>query len=298
MKIMITGAAGRLGATIVLEMASAGHTVMALGRSDLDVTDRKRVRATVKALQPDVIINCTAYNAVDDAERHAATAFAVNAHGPANLAAEARGTALLVHFSSDFVFDGTATDPYTEDAPTNPLSVYGASKLAGEIETARAERHYVLRLESNFGGLCPGRRPATIDKMIDSILARRPVQAFADRTVSPSYVADAASATRAIIERGAPFGTYHCVNSGYATWYGLATAIARQVGVTADIAPIASASVKTAAARPLFCALSNRKLLAAGIDMPSWESALARHLAARGAFVPATVSRQACQTHS
>ena len=299
MHIMVTGAAGRLGATIALEMASAGHGVTALGRQDLDITSREQVRAAVRDLRPDVIINCSAYNAVDDAERDAATAFAVNADGPANLAAEARSTsALLVHFSSDFVFDGTAVHPYAEDAPTNPLSVYGASKLAGEIETARAGRHYVLRLESNFGGPVSDRRRATIDHMIDSILAGRPVRAFADRTVSPSYVIDVARATRAIVERGAPFGVYHCVNSGHVTWYGLAAAIARQVGVAADITPTVSASVKTAALRPQFCALSNRKLSAAGVEMPSWQSALARHLVVRGAFVPASVSRQECQIHS
>jgi len=271
-------------------MAAAGHRVTALGRRDLDITDRDRLRATVKDLNPTIIINCSAYNAVDEAERNPAAAFRVNAEGPSLLAAEARrASALLVHFSSDFVFDGAAATPYGEDAPTNPLSVYGASKLAGEVESSRAPRHYILRLESNFGGSTADGRLSTIDKVIDSIFAGRPVHAFADRTVSPSYVVDVARATRALIESSAPFGLYHCVNSGYATWYGLAAAIARAAGVNTDIMPTMSAEVKTPAVRPRFCALSNRKLSALGIEMPTWESAVERHLAARDMFATAAV---------
>lgn len=299
MQIMITGGEGRLGATLAVELTAAGHSVTALGRRQLDITHRGQVTKTVNALRPAVIVNCSAYNAVDEAERHSAQAFAVNAEGPAILAGEARRlSALLVHFSSDFVFDGVTGEPYREDAPTRPLSVYGASKLAGELESARAVRHYVLRLASNFGGAPADGRVATIDRILDNILAGRTVQAFADRTVSPSYVIDVARATRAIIERQIPFGTYHCVNSGYATWYGLSGTIARKAGVDADIRPVASVEVKAAAVRPQFCALSNRKLRAFGIVMPTWESAIDRHLAVRGVGIPATVRREAWPIHS
>jgi dTDP-4-dehydrorhamnose reductase len=292
MRITITGGEGRLGSVIAAELAGAGHDVTALGRRDVDITDRDAVGAIVKDLRPDVIVNCSAYNAVDEAERNPAAAFAVNATGPARLAAEARRiSALLVHFSSDFVFDGNTTTPYAENDATNPLSVYGASKLAGEVESARAARHYILRLESNFGGTTAEGRVATIDKIIDNVLAGLAVRAFTDRTVSPSYVVDVARATRALIEGRAPFGVYHCVNSGYSTWYGLAAAIARMAGVRATITPALSGDVKTGAARPRFCALSNRKLSAVGVEMPTWESAVERHLAAREMLTGAAVRR-------
>jgi len=292
MDIIVTGAAGRLGGAIVAEVAAAGHNVTALGRSDLDVANSDQVSAAIERLQPQVIVNCSAYNAVDDAERNQKKAFDVNAQGPSILAAAARRTsALLVHFSSDFVFDGTAVEPYAEDALPNPLSVYGASKLAGEIEARRAGRHYVLRVESNFGGLCPAGRRATVDHITDNIFGGMPVRAFADRTVSPSYVADVARATRALIEYGAPYGTYHCVNSGYTTWYELAVEIARQMGVRSRITPTMSTDVVTAAPRPRFCALSNRKLCALRIEMPTWQSAIERYLFARDMLAPTAVQR-------
>jgi dTDP-4-dehydrorhamnose reductase len=299
MQIMLTGGEGRLGAALAVELAGGGHAVTALGRADVDITNREQVAAAVNTLHPDVIVNCSAYNAVDDAERDVTRAFAVNAEGPGILAAEARRVAaLFIHFSSDFVFDGAAVEPYSEHAPTRPLSVYGASKLAGELEAARAVRHYVLRLASNFGGSATGGRVATIDRIVDNLLEGRTVRAFADRTVSPSYVVDVALATRAIIECRVPYGTYHCVNSGYTTWYGLAETIARKAGIDADIRAVASSDVVTPAVRPRFCALSNRKLRSTGIAMPTWESAIDRHLAIRGIGVPAAVQRQAWQIHS
>ena len=124
MRIVITGAAGRLGAAIQREFAAAGHDVLALGRGDLDVTAEGQVATVLKGLRPDAIVNCSAYNAVDAAEADPASAFALNAHGPAILARAARETdALLMHFSTDFVFDGRSMEPYREEAATNPLSV-------------------------------------------------------------------------------------------------------------------------------------------------------------------------------
>jgi dTDP-4-dehydrorhamnose reductase len=238
-------------------------------------------------------VNCSAYNAVDAAETDASSAFAVNARGPATLAAAARRTAaVLVHFSSDFVFDGAAETPYDEDSPTHPLNVYGASKLAGETEARRAGRYYVLRLESNFGGAaCNGQR-ATVDQITDNIIARRPVRAVVDRTVSPSYVVDVARATRLLLERRAADGIYHCVNSGFTTWYDLAQKVAALIDVPAEITPVMSTDLKVVAPRPRFCALSNRKLRQCGIEMPGWESALERHLMTRGTAVPAVIARE------
>ena len=215
MRILVIGAAGRLGAAVSDVLLLAGHSVIALSRAELDICNARRVITELDRLQPEAIVNCSAYNAVDAAEADPATAFAVNAHGPSFLACAARAAgALLVHYSTDFVFDGDTRQPYAEDEPTNPLSVYGASKLAGENEIRSTRRHYILRLESLFGGTGRKGHQATIDQMTDKLLAGVPLPALADRTVSPSYVADVARATAMLIELKAPHGTYHCVNSG------------------------------------------------------------------------------------
>jgi dTDP-4-dehydrorhamnose reductase len=280
--VVVTGAGGRLGGTLAGELTSAGHQVTGLRRSDLDITDVTQVKRTIVGLKPDAILNCTAYNAVDAAESEPGLAFAVNAHGPSALADAALEIgAWLVHYGTDFVFDGRTSEPYAEEAPTNPLSIYGASKLAGEQEVRRVPQHYILRVESLFGGCVAAGQRATIDYIADTLSADGIVRALVDRTVSPSSVHDVVRTTRTLIERGAPFGTYHCVASGCTTWYELAGEIARYLGVVDRVVPVSVDDVKTAAVRPRFCALSNRKLLALGVDLPTWQEALYDHLASR-----------------
>ena len=197
MRILLTGAGGRLGGALWTELASAGHEVTPVGHGDLDITSPVQVATRVAELRPEAIVNCCAYNDVDGAEANPATAFAMNACGPALLAeaAEAVG-ALLVHYGSDFVFDGVAQEPYAEDAPPRPLNVYGESKLAGEHEVRRRAEHYILRVESLFGGTGARGHRATVDWIAGKLLARAVVHAVVDRTVSPSYVLDVARATR------------------------------------------------------------------------------------------------------
>jgi dTDP-4-dehydrorhamnose reductase len=287
MRILVAGAAGRLGGVVSRDFSAAGHQVSALYRSHLDITDADQVSAAVRVLRPNVIVNCVAFNSVDAAETDVAQAMAINARGPAILAKAAdRCGAVLIHFSTDFVFDGCSGDPYLESDPPNPLSVYGASKLAGELEVRAIERHYILRLESLFGGCGVNGHRATIDYVIDTLIACQPVRAFCDRTVSPSYVGDVSLATSALIGRAAPYGTYHCVNSGFTTWSDLAFEIARRLRIHGRITPIKSAEVLTPAKRPQFCALSNDKLRHQGIDMPTWQDALDRHITAREVRIP------------
>lgn len=284
MRVVVTGAAGRLGAAVCHTLASAGHQVMGLSRRDLDVCDAVQVGTVMRHLRPEAIVNCSAYNAVDAAETDEANAYAVNAGAPAKLAmAAAELDALLVHYSTDFVFDGAADAPYEEHHPTNPLSVYGASKLAGEDAARTAPRHFVLRVESLFGGQGIHGHRATIDYLADTLADGKPIRAAADRTVTPSYVPDVADATLALTAGGARYGTYHCVNSGAATWYELASYVAARLGREGLVERISAADLRTPARRPMYCALSNAKLAAAGIGMLGWQSAVDRHLAGRSA---------------
>ena len=280
MRVVVTGARGQLGAALVHEFA-VGHETIALGRAELDVTDDAAVLAAMADLRPDAILNAAAYNDVDGAEDHPLDALNLNAFAVRALAraAEACG-AVLVHYSTDFVFDGTATQPYAEDARPNPQSAYAASKLLGEWFAADLDHHYVLRVESLFGRAPDGPEPkGSIGAMVRNLGAGAEVRAYEDRTVSPTYVCDAARATRALLDRRAPAGLYHCVNSGLCTWLELARELARQLGVDDRVVPIRMADVKLRAQRPKYCALSNAKLAASGIAMPSWQDALARSLA-------------------
>lgn len=286
LKIIVAGAAGQLGGAIIREFQS--EQVMGLARTELDVTDHAAVLDTIAKAKPDVIINCAAYNQVDEAEDDAVAALETNAFAVRSLARAASEVgATLIHYSTDFVFDGHAAAPYVETDEPNPRSVYGVSKLIGEWFAVDAQKSYVLRVESLFGG-SPAR--SSVDRIIDSILEDRETRAFTDRVVSPSYVVDVANATRALLELAAPCGVYHCVNSGSATWLELAEEVGRLLGRSGRLLPVSMADVKLPAARPKYCVLSNQKLERAGSAMPTWQDALARYITVRGTPPPPSVS--------
>jgi dTDP-4-dehydrorhamnose reductase len=280
MRVAVVGAGGHLGSAIVHEFQRA-HEVTALDRAALDLTSASTVDEVIARLAPEVIVNCAAYNAVDAAEDAPVDALAVNAFGVRSLARAARGHgAVLVHYSTDFVFDGTADAPYAEGDEPNPRSVYAVSKLLGEWFAADIARAYVIRVESLFGRVPGARRSGgSLQAIVSTLAAGGAVRVFEDRTVSPTYVIDAARATRALVERQAPVGLYHCVNSGSATWADVAREAARLLGVEPRLNPVRLADVPLRATRPRYCALSNAKLAAAGIAMPTWQDALARDVA-------------------
>ncbi|MEQ1572668.1 MAG: dTDP-4-dehydrorhamnose reductase [Vicinamibacterales bacterium] len=279
--VLVTGADGQLADAIV--RAFAGWHIVAHTRATMDITDSASVRRVVGEEAPDVIVNCAAFNDVDGAEDRPAEAFAVNAFALRSLARAADATgAALVHYGTDFVFDGAASVPYDESAPPSPRSAYAASKLVGEWFALEAARGYVLRVESLFGMpvAWKGRR-GTLEKIVEGLEADRDVTVFTDRTVSPSYVEDVAAATRYLVERGGEPGLYHCVNSGSGTWHDVAADTARLLGVTPRLTPTTTDQVTLRASRPRFCALSNEKLRAAGFSMPTWQDAVRRWLATR-----------------
>jgi dTDP-4-dehydrorhamnose reductase len=278
----VTGASGQLATSIL--RAFWDREVIAHTHATLDVTDGAAVQREIGNAHPDLIVNCAAFNQVDDAERRATEAFAVNAFALRSLARAAESCgATLVHYGSDFVFDGTATQPYDEAATPGPRSVYASSKLVGEWLALEAPRAYVLRVESLFGSPSgwTGRR-GTLDGIVAGLESGREVTVFTDRTVSPGYVVDIAAATRYLVDADAAPGIYHSVNSGYGTWQEVALEVARILGVPARLKLVTMDAVSLAAARPRFCALSNRKLAAAGFTMPPWQDALRRWLEARG----------------
>ena len=292
-RMLVAGAAGRLGASVV--DAFSGCDVVAHTRATLDITDPDAVRRVVGETEPTVIVNCAAFNDVDAAEDRPADALAANAFAVRSLAraAETCG-ATLVHFGTDFVFDGNATEPYGEEAAPSPRSVYALSKLLGEWFALDAPRGFVLRVESLFGAPAGWRgRSGSLDAIVDGLEHDRLVNVFTDRVVSPSYAQDVARAVRHLVETSASPGLYHCVNSGWATWYDVAEEAAHLLGVRPRLQPVTLDQVAFKATRPRFCALANRKLAETGFTMPTWNDALRRWLAERAVGTPRRHTRAA-----
>ena len=281
MRVLVTGSAGLLGSAITRALRSAGDDVYAVDHRALDITDSAAVEDVTRRVQPQAIVNCAAFNDVDRAEDEAALALEVNAIAMIGLARAARATgAVLVHYSTDFVFDGQTSRPYVESDPPNPQSVYASSKFLGEYLAADAPRHYVLRVESLFGPAASGRatRRGSLGTIVERLRRRETIPVFVDRTVSPSFTADVADATRRLIASGAESGLYHCVNDGAATWLEIAQYAARRLDVDLNAEPLTLETVKMKARRPRFCAMSPARLASIGIVMPDWRDALGRYL--------------------
>jgi dTDP-4-dehydrorhamnose reductase len=284
-RIAVVGAGGQLGAAVVHDCRSSGHDVRAFTRADFDITDDRSVVAALGAARPDAIVNCAAYNMVDAAEDHPVDALSINAFAVRTIAGAAeRAGAAFVHYGSDFVFDGTAETPYTEDVRPSPRSAYGASKMLGEWFALDVPRSYVLRVESLFGRAPGGGPPkGSVAGILNGLRAGKTPPVFEDRIVSPTYIIDAATATRLLLERQAAPGLYHCVNSGHCSWLDFARELARVAGLEPRFTVVRMEDVKLRAERPRFCALSNEKLRQAGVEMPTWQNALARYAAASAA---------------
>lgn len=293
-RVLVTGSSGQLG-TAILSAFSDCH-ITAHTHGTLDITHIEAVKRAVAEAKPHLVVNCAAFNFVDDAESRPLDAFDINAFAVRTLArATEEIGATLVHYGSDFVFAGLGgpdTEPYDESVAPSPRSVYAASKLVGEWLALESPRAYVLRVESLFGlpADWKGRR-GSLDNIVAGLEAGREIAVFTDRTISPSYIVDVAAATRYLVDAEGPYGLYHCVNSGHATWHQVATEVAALLGVPARLKPITMEDAHLAAARPRFCALSNRKLAAAGFHMPSWQDAVRRWLAVRRPLVPSGVER-------
>jgi dTDP-4-dehydrorhamnose reductase len=272
LRILLTGADGQVGWELRRTLAPLGE-VRALGRADLDLADVDRVRAVVRDGNPDAIVNAAAYTAVDKAESERAAAFAVNAVAPGVLAEEAkRNGALLVHYSTDYVFDGTKPSPYVEEDAPNPINVYGASKLAGEQAIATSGcRHLILRTSWVYGSR--GRNfPLT---MLRLARERPELRVVDDQVGAPTSSPAIARATAQLLRPGA-HGLYHLSAGGKTTWCGFARAILARAGIATPVLAIHTADYPTPARRPLNSRLDCSRLRADfGIELPTWEAQLA-----------------------
>jgi dTDP-4-dehydrorhamnose reductase len=269
---LIAGASGMLGHD--LQHALAGRQVTALGHSDLDITDLDAVRRAVAG--HDVIINAAAYTKVDDAESHEAEAYAVNATGAENLAVAARESqSRLVQLSTDYVFDGTATEPYPEDQGRDPLQAYGRTKAAGEelALAANPGATYVVRTAWLYGA----HGPNFAKTMLKLAAGRETVSVITDQLGQPTWTRDLAAQIVAMLDANVPAGIYHATNSGQATWFEFAQEIFREAGLNPDrVTPTDSSQFVRPAPRPSYSVLGHHSWRSAGLNPPRhWRDALA-----------------------
>jgi len=271
MKILITGANGQLGKDTTNLCRKYGHDVTAWTSKDLDITKYDVVTETIQNLQPDIIINCAAYNAVDLAETEYEKAFLVNGIGPKNLSLAAnKVNASLVHYSTDYIFNGKSSRPYTIADHPDPLSRYGESKLLGEQEVMRhATRYYLIRVSWVFGS----GNINFVKKVLEWSDKSNIITVVDDQIASPTYTHDLAKATLDLIQTD-QYGLYHCTNSGHCSRFDFAAYVLQQVGWPGELIPGKSSDFETPATRPQFSVLDNFGLKQViGYSLPSWQDA-------------------------
>ncbi len=277
MRLFVTGSRGQLGLALQRAASAAGHAFVGYDLPELDITDPVAVQRAIAGAMPEAVINCAAFTSVDAAEKQEAVALAVNGTAVANVAraADAAG-ATLVQLSTDYIFDGRLERPYREEDRPNPLSAYGRTKLAGERAAELARRHLVVRTAWLYGE--GGNFVAAIRRQLDA--GQKVLRVVADQRGCPTYAEDLAGALLRLLESGA-LGVVHAVNAGDASWCEFAAEIVRQLGAAAEVVPISTAEAARAAPRPAYSVLDASQFRRiAGSDLPAWQDALARHLAA------------------
>ncbi len=278
MKVLIIGAAGQLGYDLKRTLSPAhevlGADVAAAGaEKEVDIAELNDLTELAVAYQPDVIVNAAAFTNVDGCEASRDACWEVNATGAGNVARACGicGGATLIHISTDYVFDGSKPEPYTEHDPTSPLGEYGKSKFAGE-EAVRRElprKHLIVRTAWLFGS----HGHNFVKTMLKLGRERDELSVVDDQTGSPTYAGHLAAALKTMAETRLNHpGTYHMTGSGSCTWYEFAAEIFRLAGIDVDLKPVTTAEYKAPAPRPAYSALANTR--APEIEMPPWRDGL------------------------
>lgn len=288
MKITIIGSTGQLGTDLVKGLQGR-HEVIGLTHQDLEVTDYDSC-LILKKDRPDIVINTAAFHKTDQCEDEPLKAFSVNAVGARNIATVSKEIEATVAFiSTDYVFDGSKKEPYTEDDAPNPINTYGISKLAGELFTKQNPKHYIVRVSSLFGVAgASGKGGNFVETMITKAKKNEPLSVVDDMWMTPTYTKDAAKVMQEIIEKRLPFGIYHASNQGRCTWFQFAQEIMRLAGLTSTLKPIETSQQQTKARRPAFSVLRSKKLQTYGIQAREWKEALADYMVEKGHLIRPT----------
>ena len=283
-RYVVIGATGQLGSDLVRTFDRPGE-LTPLSTRDVDILDPAATRSTLEALRPTCVLNTAAYNLVDRAEEDGRSAFALNAEAVGSLADVCQSIgARLVHFSTDYVFDGAKRTPYLETDPPRPLSVYGESKLAGErLALERCERAVVFRVCGLFGlaGFLGKGKGNFVETMLRFGREGRPLRVVSDQVLCPSYTLDLARKVWAVLPK-ATHPVYHLTNAGQTSWYDFARRSLELAGVAADLMPVTAAEYGARARRPAYSVLAHANLAALGEDdLRPWDQALVAYVAER-----------------
>lgn len=283
-KVVVFGSGGQLGVELVREFTSRGYTVKGFERSAVDISDGSRVESSLAEVDPGLVLNAAAYNQVDVAENEPLAAYQANALAVRNLAMACRQVdARLVHYSTDYVFDGTAGRAYTEEDTPHPLGAYAVSKLAGELYAqAYLDKPLILRTCGVFGpGGLKTARGNFVETMLRQAASGKPIRAVEDHVASPTYAPLLAARTVDLVERGES-GLFHVGGGAPISWFEYARLIFRLAGVNTEVQPVNERQYRTAARRPKYSVLSNGKMERAGVaPMPPLEQAVRAYLEAR-----------------
>ena len=287
MKVLVTGAGGMLAKDLVPCLLERGYETVARLHDELDITDLETVRAAVTNFEPELLINCAAYTKVDEAERDEYRALVVNGFGVQNLCLVCQQRAIpLVHFSTDYVFDGTKVSPYTIYDDPNPINAYGHSKLLGEGYVLwLLDRFYLVRTSSLFG--LHGKN--FVETMLELGQRQQHISVVNDQRGCPTWTYHLAQAVVALIETGR-YGVYHITNSEPTTWFDFAREIFRLSNVDIEVSPTSSDKFPRLAKRPQNSVLDPFPLLEVlGWEMPCWREALKEYLERRNTMTKAGV---------
>lgn len=277
MKVVVTGAGGQLGQDVLLELERKNHQAFGADRQQLDITKEEDVINYIQEIKPDVILHCAAYTNVDAAEENEDAAYQVNAAGSEYLAKAAKQIgAKMLYVSTDYVFDGSASEPYEVDEPTKPLGAYGRTKLAGEqLLQKHLDEYFIVRTAWVFG--IHGNN--FVKTMIRLGKERGEVGVVHDQVGSPTYTVDLAKFMVELMETE-KYGVYHATNSGICSWYEFAVEIFKQAGLVVQVNPLTSDQFPRPAARPKYSVLSKKMIEKQGLTpLRDWKEALAAYLA-------------------
>ena len=277
-RALLIGGSGQLGTEI--RRTWTGWDIASPSHRELDLENDRDLDGALASVAPDVLVNCAAYHNVDRCEEEPDRAFAVNAVAVDRAArlCHDRGVT-FVTISTDYVFDGASSRPYTEEDRPQPISTYGVSKLAGELLVQRLQSRALIVRTCGVYGLRPSasKGHTFVDRIISQARAGDPIRVVADTIASPTFAGHLATALRELLEAGAT-GLYHAANRGPVSWYDFACDVLRQAGIEYSIAPISAEQWKAGARRPAYSALDSGKLHKAGIEMPDWQTGIAAYL--------------------
>ncbi|MFH1226330.1 MAG: dTDP-4-dehydrorhamnose reductase [Planctomycetota bacterium] len=280
MKVLLIGANGQMG-TDISSVFKPDFELVPLTIEDIDIADPVQARVILEKHRPGAVINTAAYHNVPECEKYPEKAFLINTVAVRNLVLICRDIdARLIHFSTDYVFDGRKKSPYTENDSPHPLNVYAISKLAGELFATLAPKHYLIRVASLFGlAGCMGKGGTNFIESIIKNAAQKPVlQVTSNIISSPTYTYDAALKIKEMLKADMPSGIYHLTNSGSCSWYEFAQEIAKLAGLKAKIEPREETEEQAGVRRPLYSVLNSIKLR----PLRSWQDALKDYISKRG----------------